>query len=334
MKSRWGWHPHSSALRRLRTVFHAFVGRIVVVLMRLLRRGERKRTANVMAAALRRLGPWLREHRIARANLVAAFPEKSPQEIEAILSGSWDNLGRVTAEFLHLDRITILDMEKPGDVDVIYDPVTVDRMRAIHQGGARLFFGTHLGNWELPARFAHYYGLDSTVLFRPPNIRPIADAITELRAGCMGTLVPSQFDAPMRMLRALERGGKVGMLVDQYDIRGVDVTFFGRVCKASPLIAQLARHIELPDPWRAHGAPRRPQQVLGRDHRSESSRCASRRQDRRRRQRPRRSPMWSKPGCASTRTSGCGSTAAGGDGVSRRHCEARRAEAGEQKILG
>jgi len=32
------------------------------------------------------------------------------------------------------------------------------------------------------------------------------------------------------------------MLVDQHDFRGVDVTFFGRACKANPLIAQLARH--------------------------------------------------------------------------------------------
>lgn len=237
-------------LRRLRTILHAAVGRIAVVLMRLLRRADRKRTANVLAATMRRLGPLLREHRVARANLTAAFPEKSPQEIEAILSGSWDNLGRVTAEFLHLDRFTILDMEKPADVDVIYDPATAERMRLMLPPGPRLIFATHLGNWELPARIAHHYGLDTTILFRPPNIRPIADAVVELRAGCMGTLVPSQFDAPMRMLRALERGGKAAMLVDQYDIRGVDVIFFGRVCKASPLIAQLARHIDCP----IHGA--------------------------------------------------------------------------------
>jgi Kdo2-lipid IVA lauroyltransferase/acyltransferase len=32
------------------------------------------------------------------------------------------------------------------------------------------------------------------------------------------------------------------MLVDQHESRGVDVTFFGRTCKANPLIAQLARH--------------------------------------------------------------------------------------------
>jgi len=237
--------PHS-LLRRLRAIFHAFIGRIAVILMRLLRRGDRKRTANFLAAGMRRVGPWLREHRVARANLTAAFPEKSPQEIETILAGTWDNLGRVTAEFLHLERITILDPEKPSDADVIYDPVSADRMQLFRQAGPRLVFGTHLGNWELPARFAHHYGLDSTVLFRPPSIRPIADAITDLRAGCMGTLVPSQFDAPIRMARALERGGKVGMLVDQYDIRGVDITFFGRTCKASPLIAQLARHIDCP----------------------------------------------------------------------------------------
>lgn len=231
---------------RLRRAFHVFIGQIAVLLMRLLRRADRRRTANVIAAIIRRIGPWLREHRVGRDNLTAAFPEKSPQEIETILAGAWDNLGRVTAEFLHLDRITILDMENPGDADVIYDRISMERMQAIREPGPRLVFGTHLGNWELPARFARYYNIDSTVLYRPPNIRPIADAIVELRAGCMGTLVPSAFDAPIRLARALERGGKAGMLVDQYDSRGVDVTFFGRVCKASPLIAQLARHLDCP----------------------------------------------------------------------------------------
>ncbi len=62
----------------------------------------------------------------------------------------------------------------------------------------------------------------------------------------MGTLVPSGFDAPIRLARALERGEKAAMLVDQHDSRGVDVTFFGRVCKASTLMAQLARHLDCP----------------------------------------------------------------------------------------
>jgi Kdo2-lipid IVA lauroyltransferase/acyltransferase len=229
-----------------RKALHSALGWIAVGLMRLLRGVDRKRSANAAAGMMRRVGPWFGEHQVARQNLTAAFPEKSPEEIEAILAASWDNLGRVAAEFVHLDRITILDLDKPGEVDVTYDPTDIERMRAIRAAGPRLFFATHLGNWELPARLARHYGFDSTLLYRPPNIRAIADAIVELRASCMGTLVASGFDAPIRLARALERGGNVGMLVDQHDSRGVEVIFFGRKCKASPLLAKLARHFDCP----------------------------------------------------------------------------------------
>ncbi len=36
------------------------------------------------------------------------------------------------------------------------------------------------------------------------------------------------------------------MLVDQYYVRGVPVTFFGRPTRANPLIARLARNIDCP----------------------------------------------------------------------------------------
>src|SRR6478609_668123 len=117
--------------RRLKAVVDAAAGWTTVALLRALRHTDRRRMANGSARVLRHVGPWLPEHRIGRANLTAAFPEKSPQEIETILAGSWDNLGRVTAEFLHLDRITILDPDKPGDVDVIYDPVGLERLRTL-----------------------------------------------------------------------------------------------------------------------------------------------------------------------------------------------------------
>ena len=84
------------------------------------------------------------------------------------------------------------------------------------------------------------------MLFRPPNIGAISDAIIKIRAGCMGTLVPSGFDAPVRLANALQRGSHVGMLVDQHDQKGVDVTFFGRSCKANPLLGMLARHLDCP----------------------------------------------------------------------------------------
>ena len=103
-----------------------------------------------------------------------------------------------------------------------------------------------MANWELPALVASKYRLDTTVLYRRPNIGAVSDAIIDIRKDSMGTLVATGLDAPLKLLRVLETGGHVAMLVDQYYVNGVDVSFFGRSCKANPFIARLARHIDCP----------------------------------------------------------------------------------------
>src|SRR3569833_2778171 len=44
--------------------------------------------------------------RRARENLAAAMPEKSAAEVNVIIRTMWDNLGRVVAEYAHLDKFT------------------------------------------------------------------------------------------------------------------------------------------------------------------------------------------------------------------------------------
>src|SRR6266516_5210517 len=80
----------------------AAVGALTIGMLRTTRYFDPIKTANLFGRIARSIGPMMREQRIGRANLTAAFPEKSPAEIEAIL---WDNLGRVGAEFAHLDHI-------------------------------------------------------------------------------------------------------------------------------------------------------------------------------------------------------------------------------------
>ena len=71
------------------------IGAITVGLLGAIRHMDRKRTANFAGAFMRGIGPLLPEHRIGRGNLRRAFPEKSDAEIEKILAGVWDNLGRI-----------------------------------------------------------------------------------------------------------------------------------------------------------------------------------------------------------------------------------------------
>jgi len=222
-------------------------GRLAVLSLRAIRRTDPDRMANASAAFLKRVGPLFPEHRTGRANLVAAFPQKTPDEIEAILSGVWDNLGRVAAEYAHLDRLWDLDLEQSGAGRVEVAAEAIERFGALRDDGKpALVFAAHLANWELPALAAAVYGLNAAILYRTPNIGDVARAVREMRAANMGTLISTGIGAPSAVAAALERGLHVGILVDQYFHHGVDVEFFGRTCKANPMVARLARHFDCP----------------------------------------------------------------------------------------
>ncbi|MCC7348309.1 MAG: lipid A biosynthesis lauroyl acyltransferase [Variibacter sp.] len=234
-----------------KSAVNATAGTASVLLLKLLRRSDPERMARFAGWALGRLGRLRKEHGIARANLAAAFPEKSAAQIEDILRRSWENLARVASEYPHLDRIMAHDPAHPERNRVSYSPGTIERFNTLRDDGRpALLFAAHLGNWELPAVAAASYGLDTTILYRPPTIGDVADAINRIRAVTMGRLVASAPDAAIRLMGALERGSHVAMLVDQHSSRGVDVVFFGRRCKANPMIARLARHLACP----IHGA--------------------------------------------------------------------------------
>lgn len=91
----------------------AAIGALTVGALRGTRYFDDIKTANLFGRIARKIGPLTREDKIGRANLTAAFPEKSSDEIEKILAGVWDNLGRVAAEFAHLDHIWDYDPDHP-----------------------------------------------------------------------------------------------------------------------------------------------------------------------------------------------------------------------------
>jgi KDO2-lipid IV(A) lauroyltransferase len=233
---------------RIKRAANAAAGAAAVKALKGLRLLDTDRVIRASGRILRTIGPLLPEHRTARANLTAAFPDNSAAEIEAILQGTWDNLGRVGAEFAHLDRLWEFDPEHPDKFTRIeVERATIDQfLRLRDDGKPALVFAAHLANWELPAICAATYGLDSAVLYRRPNIAALNRWIGETRASSMGSLIATSLDAPMRIAEALEHGAHVGMLVDQYYDRGVPVTFFGRRTKANPLLARLAQHFDCP----------------------------------------------------------------------------------------
>jgi KDO2-lipid IV(A) lauroyltransferase len=151
------------AARKLKQIISAVAGFFAVWVLRAIRRMNPDRIAAAATVVAPRIGRWLPEHRVGRANLAAAYPDKSASEIEEILHGVWQNLGRVAAEYAHLDRLWDYDPARTGRIELA--PDTAERfVRLRDDGKPALIFAAHLGNWELPALAAAADGLDTAVL--------------------------------------------------------------------------------------------------------------------------------------------------------------------------
>jgi KDO2-lipid IV(A) lauroyltransferase len=195
----------------------------------------------------RRLGPLTPWHRLALDNIRHAFPERDAAWQRATAREAWDNLGRTACEYVHMETIWDWQGQPTPGGRIEIDEASRLRFLGLRDDGApALVFAAHLANWELPAIAAARHGMDAAVLFRTPNNARVARTILGLRRLSMGELIPAGLTAPLRLVRALERGAHVGMLVDQRFGRGPRVPFLGRPAAANPLLAELARRFDCP----------------------------------------------------------------------------------------
>lgn len=187
------------------------------------------------------LGPKLkRRHKLTLTNLRNAFPEKSEAEIEAIALESWGSIGRLAAEYVFLDELFDFDPEnpKPGRIEVSGIPLFLELRE---KPRPFIVFTAHTGNFELLPVASAAFGLDVTVLFRPPNNPYVAKKVFDFRKQRMGNLVPSHAGSSFTLARRLEAGGAVGVLVDQKFRKGLTTKFFSQDVRTNPLLAKLVR---------------------------------------------------------------------------------------------
>lgn len=205
------------------------------------------RASDVGGFLLRNLG-WLawKAHATALSNLAMVFPEKTDAARRAIAREAWDNLGRTVAEYAHLGTLFDFNADNP-DPEGRVEIGGIEHFVALKEDGRPgLIFSTHLANWELPAIAAARYGLDTTAVFREPNDPAIARVVHEIRSGTMGGLEAARAGAAFSMQAVLERGGHLGMLVDQHFTRGVITPFMGHDALTNPVLGKFARRFDCP----------------------------------------------------------------------------------------
>jgi Kdo2-lipid IVA lauroyltransferase/acyltransferase len=194
----------------------------------------------VSARAWRFIAPKTRRHRRALKNLEKAMPEKTPQEREAIALGMWDNLGRVMAETIHLNRI----LEDPSRIE-FENPALIGRYK--DKAGAIVIAAPHMGNWEIGIATARAFNARAAGVYRLVE-NPHVDRLLRRHrsplypAGLFASKGDEGFATVMRVASFIRAGGTLALLADIFEWRsGVQVPFFGHMTWATMAPAWLAR---------------------------------------------------------------------------------------------
>lgn len=187
----------------------------------------------------RTVGSRLAASRKALRNIEAAFPEKTPADHNKILREMWDNLGRVIAEYPHLEYIA-RHRASVEHADIIQS--------LIDSGAPAVFIGGHLANWELYGT-AMLCRFDKTLnlTYRAPNNPWVDKLLYHYRTlgGRIHAHAKSR-QAGRDVMRALKDNEYVGILIDQKFNEGLAVPFFDKPAMTNPAFVQLAQKFKCP----------------------------------------------------------------------------------------
>jgi KDO2-lipid IV(A) lauroyltransferase len=202
----------------------------------------------ISARAWRMLAPRINPKRHARAlaNLAIAFPEKTDAERLAICMAHWENLGRVMAETMQIDRL----IEDSSRIRIVSDRLF---SRYKDKLGPAIGVSLHMGNWELSIWPFVEARANPAAVYRSVN-NPYVDEYLRWQrrklypGGLFGRgKVEGEHGDDQKTARILtdfvRRGGRLGLVCDLYDRTGLPVPFFGQDAKTQAIGAMIGRRV-------------------------------------------------------------------------------------------
>jgi len=171
-------------------------------------------------------------------NLAAAFPQYSPERIEALSKEVYEALSQTVAEIL-LMFVDRFDIDR-AVVNADEAQETLRKIQASSKNGV-IVVTAHFSNWELAAHFLAKHGLPMLAIGREGNNRLIDARITVPFRNKYGNRAVSKKRAMVAMAKALKSGEAVGLLIDQKagEINSAKVDFFGMPAETTTSVAML-----------------------------------------------------------------------------------------------
>ena len=180
---------------------------------------------------------WLnaRQRHAALGNYAAALGlEPSDPEVARVARRAFQNYGRMLLDFLLMGSLTKEELIKRTDVDGL------ERLdEALGRGRGVLMALPHMGSWDNTGSFGGALGYPiMAVTGRFPG--SLNDAVVQTRQRYGLAVLQVGRPAVREIIQALNANRVVGLVCDQEEGPGVDVSFFGRTAVVPSGAAALA----------------------------------------------------------------------------------------------
>lgn len=187
------------------------------------------------------IGPWLPINRIARINIARAFPNLAKVEVQRIIKGMWDNIGRTIFEYPKLPGVD------PFEPDTGYEIRGLEYLdQLIQDGKPGLLFTAHLGHWEIGNYVAVKRGLKLAQVTRFLNNPLLRKGVNFAQGRIAQEIIPKGKEGIWQIVSCLRQGKHVSMMLDQKFNEGIAIPFFNYDAMTAPAIAKLALRFECP----------------------------------------------------------------------------------------
>lgn len=225
------------------TAFYAIQYALARALLSAFRLVGVDRASAIAGGFMRSVGPFIPSiSRRGDANLRLIFPDWDEPRRRATLRGVWENLGRMAAEFAHLDKFD------PGDPNGRLEFVGAEHFVETGLSGRPVIFVSgHLANWEIMTVALQFTGLKFGLVYRAANNPLVDELIIKTRGQSMSRLqVPKGNRGGRALIDMMRAGSSLAMLVDQKLNEGITAPFLGRPAKTATAAARLALRFSAP----------------------------------------------------------------------------------------
>ena len=209
---------------------------IVVIFFTIFKIIGPKLSSNLGGCIGKYFGPFLRKKEIIKKNIFFAFPNISEKEMNKLINKMWENIGRVFAEYAHLNKFSIYDKKK---IKINFtNKINIEKLKNYNK--PIVFFSGHFSNFELMGVCLKELNFNIGVIYRPLNnifVNPIWELI---KINSSSTLIEKGPKGSKKLIKHIKQNNSLGLLVDQRLSSSIHVPFFGKLATTTITPAKLA----------------------------------------------------------------------------------------------